>query len=628
MPFVTGTRWSGSRVAIQTFHWAPGGGGAPQLWSQVVDERLREADALRDEIEALAGSDDTREKQRLLKDADGALRNTRLVGDAVIAAFFGADRDRRREGLRQEYEQLAGQALGGKDLFRLEELAADLRRRHLEPFHWEVEFPEVFAGTTGGFDAIIGNPPFAGHVMIVSANPPEYTSWLRMVYAGAEGKCDLVAYFFRRSFELLRAGGAFGLIATNTIAQGDTRNSGLRRMCEAGCTLFSVRRRYRWPGMAAVVVSVVHGIRGDYIGQKDIDGSRVDTITAFLFHAGGNEDPRRLPENVGGSFVGSYILGMGFTFDDDSRGAASSLEEMRVLLAAEPRYQAVIKPFLGGEEINSQSTHTHRRYVIDLGVLTEEAAWHEWPRAMEILERRVKPERLRSSAESGSSHGGRALLWWQHYHGAAELYRTLSGKARTLACSAVSSRFQVTFVKTGSVFAHSAIVFPSDRYETFACLQSRPHELWARFFGSSMKDDLRYTPTDCFETFPFPLDHRESTDLEQAGRECYEYRAELMVARNQGLTDTYNRFHDPADTSGDTERLRVLHAAMDRAVLDAYGWTDLLPEAESVPEFDEDEIEPGTRARRKYRLRWPDEVRDEVLARLLKLNRQRSTGQH
>jgi hypothetical protein len=100
----------------------------------------------------------------------------------------------------------------------------------------------------------------------------------------------------------------------------------------------------------------------------------------------------------------------------------------------------------------------------------------------------------------------------------------------------------------------------------------------------------------------------------------------MLAEQGLGLTELYNRIHDPEESTAETQRLREMHAALDRVVLDAYGWTDLTPAAEFIPEFDEDDIEPGTRARRTYRLRWPDEVRDEVLARLLDLNRQRATG--
>src|SRR5205085_1896540 len=165
-------------------------------------------------------------------------------------------------------------------------------------------------------------------------------------------------------------------------------------------------------------------------------------------------------------------------------------------------------------------------------------------------------------------------------------------------------------------------------HAAFCALQSRPHEIWARFLGSSMKDDLRYTPSDCFETFPFPENWETQPTLEAVGRAYYEFRADLMVRNNEGLTKTYNRFHDPDERSPDILKLRELHAAMDQAVLDAYGWTDLKPTCEFLLDYeedDEDEEETGGRRRKKpWRYRWPDEFRDEVLARLLELNRQRA----
>ena len=146
--------------------------------------------------------------------------------------------------------------------------------------------------------------------------------------------------------------------------------------------------------------------------------------------------------------------------------------------------------------------------------------------------------------------------------------------------------------------------------------------------SSSMKDDLRYTPSDCFETFPFPENFETNPALEAVGQAYYEFRAALMVRNNEGLTKTYNRFHDPDERSPDILKLRELHAAMDRAVLDAYGWTDLQPTCEFLLDYEEDEDEDetggGRRRKKPWRYRWPDDFRDEVLARLLELNRQRA----
>ena len=144
-----------------------------------------------------------------------------------------------------------------------------------------------------------------------------------------------------------------------------------------------------------------------------------------------------------------------------------------------------------------------------------------------------------------------------------------------------------------------------------------------------MKDDMRYTPSDCFETFPFPAGWETNAALETAGREYYDLRAALMVGNNQGLTKTYNRFHDPEETSPDILRLRELHAAMDRAVLEAYGWPDLIPQCQcefllDYEDEDDGAEETGRRRKKPWRFRWPDLVRDEVLARLLKLNAERA----
>ena len=137
-----------------------------------------------------------------------------------------------------------------------------------------------------------------------------------------------------------------------------------------------------------------------------------------------------------------------------------------------------------------------------------------------------------------------------------------------------------------------------------------------------MKDDLRYTPSDCFETFPFPNEWDDHPALEAAGQTYYDFRAQLMVERGEGLTKTYNRFHDRDETDPDIQRLRELHAAMDRAVLDAYGWTDIPTDCKFLLDYEIDE-ETWGKKKKPYRYRWPAEIHDEVLARLLNLNQRR-----
>lgn len=161
-----------------------------------------------------------------------------------------------------------------------------------------------------------------------------------------------------------------------------------------------------------------------------------------------------------------------------------------------------------------------------------------------------------------------------------------------------------------TIVASPHIVVADDGEATFAVLQSRVHEGWAWFFASSMKDDLRYTPSDCFETFPFPAGYKTKATLKAIGQQYYDFRAALMLKRNEGLTKTYNRFHSPDENRPEILELRSLHAQMDRAVLDAYGWTDIYPTYDFREQINE-----------HIRLSWDEETRDEVLARLLELNR-------
>ena len=92
--------------------------------------------------------------------------------------------------------------------------------------------------------------------------------------------------------------GAFGLIATNTIGQGDTRRTGLRWICNHGGMIFAATRRKKWPGQAAVIVSVVHVHKGRHTGPYRLDEREVPLITAYLFHAGGHDESDVLRVNA------------------------------------------------------------------------------------------------------------------------------------------------------------------------------------------------------------------------------------------------------------------------------------------------------------------------------------------
>ena len=639
-----------TRRQIEGFHWDA---EKPKFQAGTetleVGRRTARVAELRELIRELGDDAPESELREMLDEVDRETRDVHGVGGLLLAAFFEGDKSKDRENRRAMYSSL----LLGEDRAAIDAVVAE--NLPVAPLHWELEFPEVFERENSGFDAVVGNPPFAGKNTVAAANPRGYPDWLKELHAESHGNSDLVAHFFRRAFGLLREGGTLGLIATNTIGQGDTRSTGLRWICHNGGEIYRVQRRLKWPGEAAVVVSVLHIAKWKHGGKRSLDGREVDSITAFLFHEGGHDDPERLKANAGKSFQGSIVLGMGFTFDDtDNKGVATPVAEMERLIEEDPNNCEVIFPYIGGEEVNGSPTHSHHRYVInfqdwplgrgDLGVTWRDATdeqhrnWRregsvphdypepvaaDWPELLAIVEDRVKFHRIALPPKNNWNRDV-AARWWQFGANRRDLNRAIGGLDRVLAinCGA-TPHHAFALLRSGKVFANTLAVLAFDSLAAFCALQSRPHEIWARFFGSSMKDDLRYTPSDCFETFPLPEGWETRLALETAGKAYYDFRAALMVEKDEGMTKTYNRFHDPEDNDPRIAELRRLHASMDRAVLEAYDWNDIAADCEFVLDYEIDE-ETWGKKRKPWRYRWPGPVRDEVLARLLALNAERA----
>jgi len=606
---------------IRRFHWKP---GAKQMLAgqEKLVERIEAATRYRQEIIEAGESVPHALKKQKLDLADESLNLVRFAGNLVVAAFFDGDNDRKRQERRDVLHAAFAEYLRTGDM-KLRPGDAEkklLTGEHaIKPFHWKIEYPEVFGRENSGFDCIVGNPPFLGGTMISTNHGKPYLDYLYSAFSESGNRMDLVAYFFRRAFDLMRSGRTFGLIATNTVAQGDTRHGGLRWICNNGGHIYAAQRRFKWPGEAAVVVSVLHIAKNFRPTEIELDGRATQTITAFLFHAGGHDSPSALEANAGRSGNGSKIYGQGFLFADNDPDC-TPIREMQRLIERNPKNKERIFPYMGGEELNSSPKQVNDRFVINFGEMDEQEA-RRWPDLIRLIEEKVKPEREAASAEV------QRCPWWQHFRSRAELYAVIGKHSRALVNSQVGAHAAFAFLSSTWVFSHALNVFALHSMASFCVLQSRTHDLWARFFGSSMKDDLRYTPSDCFETFPFPTSFETDAQLEAAGQTYYDFRATLMVQNNEGLTKTYNRFHDPNERSPDILKLCELHAAMDRAVLDAYGWTDLKPTCEFLLDYEEeaDEEESTGRQRKKpWRYRWPDEFRDEVLARLLELNKKRA----
>src|SRR5579864_2159475 len=579
-----------TRKQIASFNWAP----SPQ--QTFLEEKVRQlvefvSKQRREILEARENTPYAQLEQELAV-ADERLSLLRMIGDAAIGAFFSAEKPRQREEARKRLLASVEADLKMQGFIsvdgEVDRAIQTLRKgpKGVTPFHWELEFPEVFTAddkenATGGFDVIVGNPPFAGKNTLIDAHAEGYLPWLQTINPESHGNSDLVAHFFRRAFTLLRKKGCFGLIATNTIGQGDTRSTGLRWICLHEGTIFRALKRLKWPGEAAVIVSVIHVCKGKVEPPLVLNGRRVTVITAYLFHTGTNEDPAILACNARLSFQGSKPVGMGFSFaDKDKKEVASPLRVMHDLIKKDPRNGERIFPYIGGDEVNESPTHAHSRYIINFEEISEQEA-RLWPDLMAIVEERVKPERFRQSDKALQAR------WWQFERPRRELYMAINDKPRVLVTSQVSKYRPFTFLKTGYVFDQRLIVFALDTYSHFAVLQSDVHTVWAEFFGSSLKDDRVYTPTDCFETFPFPEAWTTSEGFEDIGKQYYEMRSQLMLTNNVGLTAVYNRFHDPNESDAAILELREKHVELTNRILESYGWFDIGSEWGFFLQYDE-----------------------------------------
>ena len=616
-----------SRKQIAAFHWNPS--AQMGLIEEKIKKTIDTVSNYRKQI--LTSRDDvpyTLLKQKLDL-AEDALNLPRQIGDAIIAAFFAAEKAKDRENTRlalsdqlmKDLKSSRFVAVDGMIDAAIAKLKSGIKG--FRPFHWEIEFPEVFQREVSGFDSIVGNPPFLGGAKIWPVLGGAYCDYIRTTHVDSGGKAvDLVAHFFRRAFNLLKADGCLGLIATNTISEGDTREAGLMHICTNGGRIFAALRRHKWPGAVSVIVSVVWIKRGSVLGVALLDGKEVEGINSNLFPKSHEFSPVPLEANSGKSFQGTVVYGMGFTFDDtDSSGVSSSLKTMNRVVVENPRCTERIFPFIGGSEVNESPTHLHHRYIINFANFSLAEA-SQWPELLDIVEKKVKPERDKLGGYSVAER--RSELWWQYGTYTPALYASISKLNRVLVSSKQAYvHFAVTFVPSNSIFAHSLVVFAVQSFSGFCAIQSRVHEIWARLFSGTALSLSRYNPSDCFQTFPFPDDWERNPELELAGKTCFDFRAELMIANGEGLTDTYHRVNDPDELSPKVLHLRELHSAMDRAVLDAYGWNDISTSCEFLLDYEIDEEEWGSK-KKPWRYRWPDEVRDEILARLLELNAKRA----
>ncbi|MCX5649798.1 MAG: N-6 DNA methylase [Planctomycetota bacterium] len=513
-------------------------------------------------------------------------------------------------------------------------------------FHWFIEFPEIVQ--RGGFDCILGNPPYLGRKRLSGTFGYSFCEYVQWAYRPT-GLSELLVFFLRRIYALLAPHGVTAFITTNSVKDGDVRADGLDQVVGAGGIINLAVRGVRWPGKANLVVSLLAVSRGRSGWPRILDGRTVNNISSLLEAEETQRGPASLHESCRRIYQGSIFLGDGFLLDDAQAAA---------MVAVEPASAEVIKPVINGQEMNGDPQQAPGRKII---------CFEDWPEArarqyalpFARVEKLVKPVRAVDKMRS------RRELWWQFGAQAPALYSGIRELPYCFVAAWVTKYLSFSMQPTDIVFTNSCYVLITARWDVFAAVHSGIHEIWARRYSGSLETRLRYSPSDCFDTFAFPGDLwcTPSAVLAALGERYHEHRRILMLRLWLGLTDVYNLFHsneleidlkklfvtrakkDPQGLAIPEEdraaalkftydealagilELRRLHVDLDNAVLAAYGWhtqgEDGPPvtlahdfyEVETLPEND----------RTRYTI--SPAARKELLARLLKENHRRAAAE-
>lgn len=383
-------------------------------------------------------------------------------------------------------------------------------------------------------------------------------------------------------------------------------------------------RGIRWPGRANLVVSLVALHQGEWRGKRVLDGNAVSVISPFFEDRIDVGAPKPLRDNASWIYQGSIFLGDGFLLTHS---------EAEAMVRDDPRLAAVVFRTINGQELNSNPDQSPGKCAInffDWPLEKAETYGQAFQRVLEL----VKP------ARASDKRAVRRERWWQYAERATGLYQGLQSIDRCFVAAITTKHLNFSAISTDMVFTNALYVFTTDRWDLYTVVQSTLHEVWARKYSGALETRLRYSPSECFETYPFPeaLWQTANPTLAEIGERYHEHRRGLMRQLWLGLTDIYNLFHTrdlmPAvvekvskKSPGDAEagyqgilELRRLHRELDIAIRNANGWADFdlghdFHELETLPEND------------RIRYTISPAARKEVLRRLLALNHQRAAAE-
>jgi hypothetical protein len=585
----------------------------------------------------------------------------KAMADTQVAQFFISKTEANKDYLMTDadYRLILSGYKGWQDrkVAKATAIAHDQRF-----FHWFIEFPEVFS--EGGFDCVLGNPPYLGGTKISTNYGIQFSHYLLSCFSNVSGLADLVAYFIKRNTSVLKPNAFFNIITTDSVSQGATRLSALEELLNKGSIIFAIRSM-RWPGVAAVNVALIGYFKGNWKKDFFLNGQRVEFINSLLGETNEDNKINDLFENKNKVYTGSKVYGEGFVL---------SKEKADELLVLDSKNEKVIKKYLTGDDIANEVCGSPSRFVINfqnwpldrhsiedwLGLSDEtkkeindrissdkptvSAPYNyggfcaiDFPNVLSIIETEVKPEREKVKGDINAQK-----YWWVYQRVRKEMYDAIASNKNVIVLAQTAKYILPIYTSNDKVYSVKVIVFTDASSTQFALLANSLYNEWCWKFGTTMgSSTLQYSTSQCFDAYPFPKIN--SSQLESLGEAYHEHRRQLMLGIQLGLTKTYNLFHCNAITAQAVNekdkqvaalqkhlektantisfneaiqgilKLRELHVQMDEVVLHAYGWNDIalrhdFYEVDYLPEND----------RIRYTIH-PD-ARKEVLKRLLELN--------
>lgn len=428
-------------------------------------------------------------------------------------------------------------------------------------------------------EVIVGNPPFQSKNKMQQELGAAYVKNLRDRYPDIPGRADYCVYWLRRSHDHLKPGQRAGLVGTNTIRQNYSREGGLDYIVQNGGTITHAVSSQVWSGAAAVHVSIVNWIKGQWAGQKTLMtqlGDRLDSpwrtehpaqIHAALSSEFDVTQAAVIQANVRSQacYQGQTHGHEGFFVDlQQSKFSAKELER--------------IHPYLNGNDLLGYRDALSPRFIIDLNQCQSFDEVKFYPGLLKHIKRTVYPDLNRLAedelAKTKKMTGPRQShfkKWWKYWRSRDEMIHKISGLNRYIVSSRVTKRPVFTFISSAIRPSDALQVFALDDDYSFGILQSSLHWQWFTRQCSTLKGDFRYTSNTVFDTFPWPqtVTIAQITAVAEAARALRQLRETLMAEAQWSLRDLYKTLDQPGDTP-----LHRAHAALDRAVAAAYGWDD------------------------------------------------------